>query len=368
MSADLDFKDRKKILFEALEYAKFSRRNFLAGAAALGAGASALGGVAGFADAAEIQVADAGKKVRVGIPLNYGPFNQPWRRGCWQLVKTVLDMGGEPVTVRGEPSKQSEQDAERALLDRDIDVLCLGIYSQESETAFIVDEAKSRGIKTIGFAVPVKESPAVVEDSFATGITMGYYVQNRLQRQGSIVQTAEDKGFYTPFDMEADTVDMMTKYESRMKMLPFLPGSVSTQDQISKGRENALALFEANPQPGSVNAFISWWWPLTLGAGQAQAQMGRDDVLLFNHYFSDQLLQAMVNKQVKIEFSTDVPWHLIGQKTGELAMALGRGEKVDPYIYHVPVTAIVAEEAEKALADVQAMDAQAIALLKEYGG
>ena len=368
MSNDMDHKEQKRILHEALEFAKFSRRNFLAAAGAVGAGATLLGAKRSFADAGDIQVAQSGGKVRVGVPLNYGPFNQPWRRGCWQLVKTVLDMGGEPVTVRGEPSKQSEQEAELALLDRDIDVLCLGIYSQESETAFIVDQAKAKGIKTIGFAVPVKDSPAVVEDSFGTGITMGYYVQNRLQRQGSIVQTAEDKGFYTPFDMEADTDDMMTKYESRMKMLPFLPGSVSTQDQISKGRENALALLEANPEPGSVNAFISWWWPLTLGAGQAMAQLGREDVLLFNHYFSDQLLQAMVNKQVKIEFSTDVPWHLIGQKTGELAMALGRGEAVDPYIYHVPVTAIVGSEAEKALAEVQAMDAQAIALLKEYGG
>ncbi len=367
MSADLEFKDRKKILFEALEYASFSRRSFMAAAGAFGAGAAGLG-MARYASASDIQVAQSGRKVRVGIPLNYGPFNQPWRRGCWQLVKTVLELGGEPVTIRGEPSKQSEQDAERALLDRDIDVLCLGIYSQESETAYIVDEAKSRGVKTIGFAVPVKESPAVVEDSFATGITLGYYVQNVLQRQGTLVQTAEDKGFYTPFDMEADMVDLMTRYEPRMKMLPFLPGSVSTQDQISKGRENALSLLEANPQPGSINAFISWWWPLTLGAGQAISQLGRDDVRIYNHYFSDQLLQAMVAKAAPIDFSTDVPWHLIGQKTGELAMALGRGEHVDPYMYHVPVTAIVQEEAAQALAEVQEMDAAAIALLKEYGG
>jgi hypothetical protein len=76
----------------------------------------------------------------------------------------------------------------------------------------------------------------------------------------------------------------------------------------------------------------------------------------------------MVNKNPLIEFSTDVPWHLIGQKTAELAMATGRGEAVDPFIYRVPVTAIVQEEAAAALAEVQAMDAQAIALLKEYGG
>lgn len=368
MSTTLDFKDRKKLVTEALEFGRMSRRTFLASAGALGMSATALGGMTQLADASEIQVAQSGRKVRVGVPLNYGPFNQPWRRGCWQLVKTVLDMGGEPVTVRGEPSKQSEQEAERALLDRDIDVLCLGIYSQESETAYIVDEAKSRGVKTIGFAVPVKESPAVLEDSFATGITLGYYVQNVLQRQGTLVQTAEDKGFYTPFDMEVDTLDLMTKYEPRMKMLPFIPGSVSTQDQISKGRENALALFEANPQPGSINAFVSWWWPLTLGAGQALTQLGRTDVNIYNHYFSDQLLQAMANNAAPIVFSTDVPWHLIGQKTAELAMAVGRGEDIPSYNYRVPVTAIVQEEAAQALAEVQSMDEQAIALLKQYGG
>ena len=38
--------------------------------------------------------------------------------------------------------------------DRGIDVLVLGIYSQESETAYIVEEAHRRGIKTVGFMVP----------------------------------------------------------------------------------------------------------------------------------------------------------------------------------------------------------------------
>jgi ABC-type sugar transport system substrate-binding protein len=199
-------------------------------------------------------------------------------------------------------------------------------------------------------------------------MTLGYYVHNALGHRGTIVQTAEDKGFYTPFDMEADMLDLMTKYETRMKMLPFMPGSVSTNDQISKGRENALALLQAHPQPGSVNAIVSWWWPLILGAGQALKQQNRTDVRLFNHYFSDQLLKDMAAKTYPIEFSTDVPWHTLGKKTGELAVALARGEKVEPLQYRVPVTAIVQEEAAAALAEVQKMDKQAIALLGQYGG
>ncbi|MEO1190916.1 MAG: substrate-binding domain-containing protein [Pseudomonadota bacterium] len=363
----IDEKARKRLLEEAKEFSSVSRRSFLAAAGA-GSAALAAGSMLNPLEASEIQVAEAGKKVRVGIPLTYGPFNQPWRRGCWQLVKTVLEMGGEPVTVRGKPTKASEQEAERTLMDRDIDVLCMGIYSLESETAYIADEAKERGIPTVGFAVPVKDSPAVVEDTWATAMTLGYFVQNDLQRQGTLVQTAEDKGFYTPFDMEADMLDLMTKYEPRMNMLPFMPGSVSTQDQISKGRENMLSLLQANPEPGSVSGLISWWWPLTIGAGQGMRQMGRTDVTLYNHYFSDQLLQAMAAEAYPIIFSTDVPWHTLGQKTAELAMALGRGEDVPNYVYQVPVTAIVQPEAAAALAEVQEMDKQAIALLKEYGG
>ncbi|MBT7449593.1 MAG: sugar ABC transporter substrate-binding protein [Rhodospirillaceae bacterium] len=266
----MDYDERKSLAEEALEFAEFNRRKFLSSSVAAGS-MLAAGGLASTLGA---KSASAQEPVRVGIPLNYGPFNQPWRRGCWQLVQTVLDLGGEPVTVRGEPTKQSEQEAELALLDRGIDVLCLGIYSQESETAFIVDRAHERGIKTIGFAVPVKDSPAVLEDSFGTGLTLGYFMQNYLNRQGAIVQTAEDKGFYTPFDMEADQVDVMTKYEPRMEMLPFMPGSVSTTDQISKGRENMLSLLQAHPEPGSVAGLISWWWPLTIGAAQAMQQAG----------------------------------------------------------------------------------------------
>ena len=126
-----DEKVRKHLLKEALEYAEFSRRALLTGATAMGAGAVGSG-LIGAASANEIRLAEAnGKKVRVGVPLTYGPFNQPWRRGCWQIVKTLLDNGCEPVCVRGEPTKASEQSAERTLLDRNIDVLVMGIYSLE---------------------------------------------------------------------------------------------------------------------------------------------------------------------------------------------------------------------------------------------
>ena len=362
--------DERKLMYlarEALEFGRASRRSLLT-AAGTALGASALAGLPRIASADEVQPAAAGKKIRVGVPLNYGPFNQPWRRGCWQLVKTVIEAGGEVVTVRGQPSKPSEQEAERALLDRGIDVLCLGIYSLESETAYIADEAHRRGIKTVGFAVTVKDSPAVMEDTWATAISLGYFVHNYLGRTGTLAQTAEARGFYTPFDMEVDMLDLMTKYEPRMKMLPFVGGGVSTQDEISGGRQNMLSLLQAHPEPGSIAGFVSWWWPFTLGAGQALKQQGRTDVPLFNHYFSDQLLDVMVNKAMPILFSTDVPWHVIGEKTAHLAMALGRGEKVPNNVYHVPVTAITLDEAPKALAEVQDMDKQAIALLKQYGG
>ena len=365
---DMDYKSRKNLVEEAREYAAFSRRSLLTGAGVL-AGASLLGkNFIQTASADEVKKPKDGKKYKIGIPLNYGPFNQPWRRGCGDLVQAVLDAGCEPVTVRGEPTKASEQEAERTLLDRGIDVLVMGIYSLESETAAIADEAKKRGIPTVGFAVSVKDSPSVVEDTWATGATLGYYVHNALGRKGSIVQTAEDKGFYSPFDMEADMLDLMTKWEPRMKMLPFMPGSVSTNDQISKGRDNVLALLQANPAPGAVSGIVSWWWPLILGAGQALKQQNRTDVRLFNHYFSDQLLTDMAAKTFPIEFSTDVPWHTIGKKTGELAVSIARGEKVENKQYRVPVTAIVQEEAAKALVEVQAMDKKAIALLGKYGG
>ena len=362
-----DERKLKMLASEALEFGRTSRRTMLA-AVGSALGAAAFPGITNFADAAEVPAGGKGKKVRVGVPLTYGPFNQPWRRGCWQLVKTVLDSGGEVVTVRGEPSKKSEQDAERALLDRGIDVLCMGIYSLESETAYIADEAQKRGIKTVGFAITVKDSPAVMEDTWATAMTLGYFLQNYLGRQGTLAQTAEARGFYTPFDMEVDMLSLMTKYEPRMKMLPFVGGGVSTQDEISQGRQNMLALLQAHPQPGSLAGFVSWWWPFTLGAAQAMKQMNRNDIPLFNHYFSDQFLEALAHKAVPVVFSTDVPWHIIGQKTGQLAMALGRGEKVPNHVYHVPVTAITPDEAPKALAEVQSMDKQAIALLKQYGG
>lgn len=355
---------------EMREFIGVSRRQMLAG---LGAGVAAVGAL-GTASrptlAATVEspkFVSNGKKVKVGLGLNYGPFNQPWRRGCWRIVQTVLDNGGEVVTIRGEPSKPSEQASARQLLDRGIDVLVLGIYSQDSETAYIADDAHRRGIKTVGFMVPVKDSPSVQEDTWATGTAMGYWVHNRLGRQGTIVQTAEDRGFYTPFDMECDQLSLMTKFEPRMKMLPFMTGATSTSDEISKGRENALSLLQANPDPDALQAVVSWWWPLTIGASQALTQMGRK-ALVTNHYFSDQLLSEMASPDSPIMFSTDVPYHTAGDRVAEIALALGQGQDVPNYAYHVPVTAIEKSEAAAALVDLKAMDQKAIALLKNYGG
>ena len=85
-----DEKGSKHLLAEALEYAEFSRRSLLTGATALGAGALG-GGLIGTASADEIHVAQAtGKKVRVGVPLTYGPFNQPWRVASGKSSRTSL--------------------------------------------------------------------------------------------------------------------------------------------------------------------------------------------------------------------------------------------------------------------------------------
>lgn len=358
----MDLESKRKLVEAAVNASKMSRRDILGG---MGAGVAALT-TAGLFTPSILRA--QGTKVRVGLGLNYGPFNQPWRRGCWQIAKVVTEGGGELVTVRGEPSKDSEQASALALLDRDINVLIIGIYSQESETAFIVDEAKKRGIKTVGFAVTAKDSPAVIEDTWGTGMTMGYRVHNALGRTGVIAQTAESRGFYTPFDMEGDMLALMTSFEPRMKMLEFISGSTSTDDQISKGRENMLALLQAHPEPGSLSALVSWWWPLTIGAGQALVQSGRTDVKLFNHYFSDQLLGEMASGNIPLEFSTDCQYHAMGAKVAELAMALGRGEEVPNNVFQTPITALEQADAAKALDEVKAMDEAAIAFLADFGG
>lgn len=352
------------------------RRGLLKLAAATGVGAALV--VAGLPHTAFAQesspgwipnVTPGGKKVRIGIPLGYGPYNQPWRRGCWRAIKTVLDLGAEPVTMRGEPSKKSEQQMELALLDRNIDVLLMGIYSSEEESAYIARQAHRRGIKTVGFAVNVLDSPAVIEDSFGTALRLGYYMQDALQRQGTVVQTAENPGFYLPFDMEVALVDLMVKYQPQMKMLPFLPGGVSTEDETEISRNNVTALLQAHPQKGSINALMSWWWPDTLGAAQAIRRMNRPEIKVFNHYFSDQFLSDWSSGQYEIAASSDTPWTDIGNACGQIAVALARGEDVPNRTYHVPVRFITSrKEAGEWLAKLKTWDTEAVQLLKQYGG
>jgi ABC-type sugar transport system substrate-binding protein len=254
------------------------------------------------------------------------------------------------------------------LLTRNVDVLVMGIYQTESESRATAQKAQAQGVKTVGFATYVYNSPNVVEDQFRTALTLGDFVIDKLQRQGTVVQTAENPGFYQPFDIEVSTLDLMVHWQSRMKMLPFMPGGVSTQNERQLARENVSRLLAANPAKGSVNAVVSWWWPDTLGAQDALHQAGRTEVLLANHYFSNELLTAMSRPDTLIAASTDTPWHIIGTTTADLAVALAHGQSLPPATHFVPVTFIEKKDAAKALAEVQSMDTEVIALLSKYGG
>ncbi|WP_245466821.1 hypothetical protein [Mesorhizobium sp. M7A.F.Ca.CA.004.11.1.1] len=95
----------RRLAQEATEYTDFNRRTLLKSVGGL-IGGAALASTSILASAEEITPPAAGKKVRIGVPLTYGPFNQPWRRGCWQIVKAVLDAGGG--SSRFAASRQSQ--------------------------------------------------------------------------------------------------------------------------------------------------------------------------------------------------------------------------------------------------------------------
>nr|WP_314256836.1 substrate-binding domain-containing protein [uncultured Devosia sp.] len=354
----------------AIESKRFwSRRNVI-GAMAAAASAAALVGHATAATATATdfpEFENTGKKFRVGVPMNYGPQNQPWRRGIWQVAKVIEEAGGEVVALRGVPSKESEQDAFRQLMDRGIDVLVLGSLSNESETSYIVDEARSRNIKTVGFAVYAKQSPNVVEDAFATSLLLGNWLADRFQREGVFAQTANNRGYYAGFDMQTDMLALMMTYQTRMKMLPFLPGGTGTEDEISKARENTIALLQSNPDPASITAISSWWWPLTLGTVQALRQMDRK-LVVTNHNFHDQLLSEMARPDSPIEFTTSPPFDILGERVGKLAVALGQGHDVPNETFFIPVDTATKETAEARRVELLEKDNQAVEFLKKFGG
>lgn len=69
----MDEKKRKRLKIEALEFAEQTRRDFLTKFA----GTALAGGLVGSVSTNEIAYAQSGRRVRIGIPLTYGEFNQP---------------------------------------------------------------------------------------------------------------------------------------------------------------------------------------------------------------------------------------------------------------------------------------------------
>ena len=147
----------------------------------------------------------------------------------------------------------------------------------------------------------------MVEDTWGTAMAMGY-LQNALNRQDVFARPPRIAASIRPSTWRSTCWSSMTKYEPRMGRCPS-SRRAGTSDEISMGRENVLSLLQAHPEPDSLPGFVSWWWPLTLGAGQAMKQMNRKNITLFNHYFSNQFLDRGQQPGPML-FSTDVPWHI----------------------------------------------------------
>lgn len=318
-----------------------------------------------------IPKASAAEELRIGVPLTYGPQNQPWQRGAARLLQRIEELGGKPVTLRGVPSGDSERSVMRRLMQMDIKSLAVGIYSKRSESIAIVKEAKQKGIKTTGWITFAVDSPSVQEDAFGVALTLCRKMIEDAGGEGGVLYTAESPGFYPPFDMMCTFLEGFMKYQPRMKLFPYVDGGVSTADEIALSRKNFGAVFRANPQKGTFKVIMSFWWPDTIGAIQAMREQGRDKegILVYNQYVSHTFYSEMARPDTPVVGTTDTDWRWIGEKLGEILVDQAKGKEIpENQIFWCPVPFHPKAKAQELLEWTAKTDEWTHKKLREYGG
>ena len=316
-------------------------------------------------------VTAAAKKIRIGVPLTYGPQNQPWQRGAAMLLQTLEKRGVEIVPMRGTPGGDSERAVMRRLMQMKVDALPIGIYSNRSESIPLVKEAQGLGIKTAGWITYAVDSPCVMEDAWAVANKLCQMMVANTGGEGGVVYTAESPGFYPPFDMMGKFLETFLKFQPRMENLGYVDGGVSTEDEVAKSRRNFTAFFRAHPKKGSVKVVMSFWWPDTIGAIQAMRDLGRDKegILVFNQYVSKTLYEEMARADSPIVGTTDTDWRWIGEKLGNLLVDLAEGKKISANEnYWCPVPWYPKSQAPELLKALIKTDEWTHEKLIKYGG
>lgn len=315
--------------------------------------------------------AEEKKKLRIGVPLTYGPQNQPWQRGAARLLERLEEQGVEIVAMRGVPSSDSERSVMRRLMEMKVDALPIGIYTNRSESIALVKEAHEKGIKTVGWITHAVDSPSVLEDAWSVAVTLCQKMIENTGGEGAVVYTAESPGFYPPFDMMGTFLEGLLKYQPRMKNLGYIDGGVSTQDQISLNRQNFSAFFRAHPEKGSVKVLMSFWWPPTVGAIKAMRELGRDKegIQVYNQYVSRTLFEEMARPDTPLVGTTDTDWRWICEKLGDVLVDLAEGKDIPKKtLYWCPVPWYPKEKADEMLKWITTMDEWTHKKLQQYGG
>jgi ABC-type sugar transport system substrate-binding protein len=315
--------------------------------------------------------AEGDKKLRIGVPLTYGPQNQPWQRGAARLLERLEEHKVEIVAMRGVPSSDSERSVMRRLMQMKVDALPIGIYTNRSESISLVKEAHEKGIKTVGWITYAVDSPSVLEDAWSVAVTLCHKMVQNTGGEGAVVYTAESPGFYPPFDMMGTFLEGFLKYQPRMKNLGYIDGGVSTQDQISLNRRNFSAFFRAHPEKGSVKVLMSFWWPPTVGAIKAMRELGRDKegIQVYNQYVSKTFYEEMARPDTPVVGTTDTDWRWICEKLADVLVAMAKGEEIPKEtIFWSPVPWYPKAQAKELLEWITKTDEWTHKKLREYGG
>jgi ABC-type sugar transport system substrate-binding protein len=314
----------------------------------------------------------AEEKIRIGVPLTYGPQNQPLQVMAAHILNRLEELGAQPVALRGSPSSESTLSVCRRLLQMNIKSLVVGIYPNRSESMGLAKEAHEKGVKTVGWGgTNIVDSPFITDDMWGNALNVGKKLYVFTQGEGGILHTNESKGFFPPADIMDNLFEVFMKYQPRMKLYPFIDGGVSTQDEIALSRNNFAAVFKANPKKGAFKGIVSWWWPNTIGAIQAMREQGRDKegIGVFSTFVAKTLLTEMVRADTPLVGTMDIDCKAMGVTIAEYLYRLAKGENLsEEIVIWIPYKWIPRDQAKAALDNFNKEIEWTQKKLKEYGG
>lgn len=197
-----------------------------------------------------------------------------WLRGWLNLIKESEKLGCEVLGVWGEEGFEHEINGLDTCMAQGVDVLVISGMPR-SMAVPIIEKARSKGIKCVGFDTDIAGIPNVKVNDFKMATDKSYFLIENALGEGNFVEF-QMPGHHTGESMRAWVFKHMLDWYPDIKIIA-KPGLIWPGAGI-RAHDDMARLLIMYPEPGSIKAVMALWDDNSVPIASAIMEKGRSEI------------------------------------------------------------------------------------------